>query len=186
MSKECPACTSPHREEIERRLTAKESVRAISRWLLEEKKETISKSTLYNHGQLHIAQAKAFADKLLSIPRLFVVPSPLVPSLEDVPSDKALPPLEALAHVQNKALFVVDAMAQRMATGGITPQEVTLFNASLKEARQAAKHRHELVYGKKYVVQNQAPTRPELKEVSTEALKARRDELMRQLKESDK
>lgn len=186
MAKSCPACTSPNREEIERRLKAKDSVRSISKWLLAEKNEVIPFSTLFKHSNVHMIQAANFVDKLLSIPKLFVVPSPLMPSKDDLPSDSALPPLEALAHVQNKALFVVDALSARMATGGITPQEVTLYNASLKEARQAAKHRHELVFGKRYHVTHETPRNPQLKEASTQDIKKRLEELKRAKKERER
>lgn len=181
MAKNCRACTSPNREEIERRLKANESVRSISRWLLEEKQESIPKSTLFDHAQQHMNQAAAFADKLLSIPKLKLALAP-APREEGLPSDTALPPLEALAHIQNKALQIVDALTDEKA-GGFTPQMVSLLMGTLKEARQAAKHRHELVFGKKYVV-TQSVTRPELKEASTEDLEKRRQELLQKQKES--
>lgn len=182
MAKECPACTSPNREEIERRLKAKESFRSVSKWLLAEKSEVIPYSTLFKHSQAHMSQAEKFADKLLSIPKIKLALAPS-PQEERPPSDLSLPPLEALAHVQNTALKVADALVDLISSGGVSSQEVTLFNGVLKEARQAAKNRHELVHGKKYHITNSGPAKPELAEATTDSLKARREELLRQQKE---
>lgn len=184
MAKDCPACTSPHRAEIEARLRAKESVRSVSRWLLAEKNEVIAKSTLHKHAQGHLAVPSQFASQVFSLPRLIAVPAPEpeTPEPTGLPSDTALPPLEALAYVQNKAIAVIDAMSKDLKNGVpvlVSPQQVSLFNGTLKEARQAAKHRHELVFGKKYVVQNETPRDPVLKASSTDDLKKRLDELKR-------
>jgi nucleotide-binding universal stress UspA family protein len=162
----CPACTSPHRAEIESRLRAKESVRSISAWLLADKKETITKSTL----------ASAFAAKVLSLPRVALALAP-EPEQEGLPSETALPPLEALAAVQNKALKIVEALEKHMESAGVTASQVTLFNGVMKELRQAAKNRHELVNGRKYVLNGEVIVKTELKEASTDDLKKKRDEL---------
>jgi hypothetical protein len=180
MAKDCPACISPHRAEIEARLKGKESVRSVSRWLLSEKSELIPKSTLHKHAHEHLALPSLFAAKLLSLPRLVAALTPS-PQTESLPSDTALPPLEALAHIQNKAIAVFDALTDDMGEAGLSPQQVSLFTGTLKEARQAAKNRHELVHGKKYVVNAQVVTRPELKDASTEDLAKKRDEIKRGL-----
>lgn len=172
----CPACTSPHRAEIESRLRAKESVRSISAWLLADKKETITKSTLHRHSREHIALASAFAAKVLSLPRVALALAPEPPQ-EGLPSETALPPLEALAAVQNKALKIVEALEKHMESAGVTASQVTLFNGVMKELRQAAKNRHELVNGRKYVLNGEVIVKTELKEASTDELKKKRDEL---------
>jgi hypothetical protein len=188
LAKDCPACTSPHRAEIETRLRAKESVRSVSRWLQTEKNETIAKSTLHKHAQGHLAVPSQFASKVFPLPRL-VAPSPPSQEVEapvsGLPSDSALPPLEALAYVQNKAIEVIDALSPHMNNGLVSPQLVSLFNGTMKEARQSAKHRHELVYGKKYVVHDEA-RHPALKGLSNEELLRRRDELRRQREERER
>lgn len=185
MSKECPVCISPHRVEIEQRLKAKESYRGIARWLKAEHAQTIPHTTIYNHSQTHMALAEKFADKLLSIPKIRLALAP-VPQGERLPSDISLPPLEALAHIQNIALDVVDALADQMNEAGLSSQQVSLFTGTLKEARQAAKHRHELVHGKKYIVEEKDRRHPDLKVRSTEELLRRREELRRLREERDR
>lgn len=164
----CPACTSPNRGDIEAKLKAKESYRSIAKWLQAERGETIAHTTIFKHGQEHMGQAAAFADKLLSLPKLVLALNPV--REEGPPSDNSLPPLEALAKVQNKAFDIMNAMDLG---SGITPQEVTLFLGCMKSAAMVAKHRHELVFGRKYVVETKPTHHPALKENSTDELKAR-------------
>ncbi len=189
MAKDCPACTSPHRAEIETRLRAKESVRSVSRWLLTEKNEAIAKSTLHKHAQGHLAVPSQFASKVFPLPRL-VAPLPSPEEVEaptsSLPSDSALPPLEALAYVQNRAIEVIDAILPKdFIPAVMSPQQVSLLNGALKEARQSAKHRHELVYGKKYVM-HEEPRHPALKGLSDEELLRRREELKRKREERER
>lgn len=181
---QCSVCLSPHRDEIERRLKAKESVRSVSRWLEETHKERIPKSTLYDHMQRHLAVPTKFAEKVFSIPRL--VPPPLPIKDENPPSALTLPPLEALALVQDRALQISGRVHNVLTQEQgilLTPQLVTLYLGSLKEARQAAKHRHELVFGKKYVVENQNPRPAALKNTPTDELRERL-EILKKRKEA--
>lgn len=177
MAKDCSVCISPNRAEIEARLKRKEPVRSVSRWLLEEKQETISKSSLLRHAQDHLALPSEFASKAFSLPRL-VPPVPVEPTSEELPAvATTLAPLDALANIQDKAMKILDDLAPKMTSEGLTPPLVSLFNGVMKEARQAAKHRHELVNGKKYVGQINIQTNATLKEAPTDELKKKRDEL---------
>lgn len=180
MSKACSVCSSKHRAEIEERLKKEESFRSISAWLLQEKGEVVPKTTLHTHAKNHQALASAFVKQLFSAPRLQVISGGKKEKEDALPSDTSLPPLEALAFVQNKAVKVLDALAEKMEEDGLTPQQVTLWNGCMKEARQAAKNRHELVHGKWYhLTGNLNPTRrDDLKDLSTQELEKLEQELL--------
>lgn len=184
-SKGCPICRSPFREEIEKRLQAKESLRAISSWLLASKDTSVAISSLSDHSRVHMSLAAEFAKQLLSQPTTRVSPS--LKDTEPLPSEEALPPLEALALVQNKSITLLESLEAQMKDTGITPPQVTLWNGALRMAGAAAKARQELIYGKKITLTgNVSVVRPELKALSLEELKAKRDELRRkQQAESD-
>lgn len=59
----CLACKSPKRAEIDRRLLAGESHRAVSRWLAEEG-ESISRESLRNHAIEHLSVADDIARRV--------------------------------------------------------------------------------------------------------------------------
>ncbi len=182
MARPCPVCSSKHREEIEQRLTNKEPVRSISAWLLKEKDESIGKSTLSEHHRVHMGIVSQFADQLFKGPRTQVS---LNPSSDKLPSEEALPPLEALALVQNKAITVIEGLEAKMQSDGLTPPQVTLWNGSMRIAGAAAKARQELIYGKKFTITHQNTGKPGLKEASDEELKKRREELLKQKQEEE-
>ena len=172
----CPICHSPFREEIEERLKKKEPLRSISSWLSSEKGAKAAISSLSDHARSHIALPSAFVEKALSLPRTHVqAPSA---SSGELPSADALPPLEALALVQTKAISVLNGLSPQ--GEGLTPQEVSLWNGAARVAGAAAKARQELIFGKKINVSHQTPVKPGLKILSDEELHQRREQLLQE------
>lgn len=189
MARPCPICASRYREEIEQRLQAKDSVRAISAWLQNEKGEHVTKDIIWTHGRSHMALQSELGKQLAAVVSLPTPPpSPLFLVPQPAPSGP-LSPLDTLAKTQEVALRLVDKLSAEMlddALGNpvaviveLSPVKTSLLIAALKEARTSAKNRHELVYGKKLVIDAKVETHAALKGLSTDELTRKRDELRR-------
>lgn len=162
MAKQCPVCASRYREEIEQRLQAKEPVRVLSAWLQKEKDEVIGKSTLADHAKLHMALASALITQVA--PALY----------EDL-----LPSVQAIGTYEQCANQLYAHLSQKVLENKpLEPGEALILNASMRERRQNAVARHVLVHGHKVAITgNVKIVKPELKALSLEELKAKRDEL---------
>lgn len=164
----CPVCRSPHRAELERRLQDKEPLRSISAWALEQG-QRIAISSLSEHSRFCQGVPSAWAKETLPPPAETIsLPEPR----------EVLPAVQALEHYETEASRLYDTIVQKVLQGApLSPGYALIFAAAMKERRQCAQARHVLVHGRKVTVQGHLNTRPDLKSLSTEELKARLSQL---------
>ena len=145
-SAQCRACNSPHRAEIDARLLAGQSGRAVSAWLATEG-ERIPHQGLSNHRGEHLdARAEAVALIEAAAPAFTVAVGKVV-------ADVAV-----LNEVAEIALAAARPLGQKLADGqSLTQPMATAFAAALANARGAVTDRHELLYGKRLNVESNAP-----------------------------
>jgi hypothetical protein len=133
-STRCKACNSPHRPEIDQRLLAGESTRAVAEWL-ESLSEEVSYVSLARHKLEH-CNASAEARAQLEASR---------PAFQDATA-KIVADVRLLDEVAGLAIH----HARRFKESPPSSQaDATVFAASLREARAAVVARHEILHGKK-------------------------------------
>jgi len=159
-SSRCRACNTPHRAEIDVRLLAGESARAVSSWLDTTHGERIPFQGLANHKAEHLdAHTEAVA-------RIEAAATPVF----EAAVQKVVADVVVLNEVAEIALTTARDLAKQVRSGKCSQPIATAYAASLANARGAVTDRHELLYGKKLNVESNtpAPTAPE-----AEALHAR-------------
>lgn len=152
-SARCRACNTPHRVDIDARLLAGESARAVSSWLDATHGERIPFQGLANHKSEHLdALGEAVA-------RIEAAAAPVFEgAVQKVVADAAV-----LNEVAEIALATARDLAKQVRSGKCSQPIATAYAASLANARGAVTDRHELLYGKKLNVESNqpAPTAPE-------------------------
>lgn len=133
-SNQCRACRSTRRPEIDRRLLAGDSTRAVSSWLAGVG-ETISHVSLANHKLAHLAVVEEARAQIEAARPAF-----------DAAVTKVVADVSLLDEIAGMAIAAARAFPQPPAD---MPGAV-VFTASLREARMAVVAKHELLYGKKY------------------------------------
>lgn len=177
----CKACASQHRAEIDGQLVRGESGRAVSAWLEKTHGEKIDFTGLVNHRTRHLnvvgevrerlddrlEEAKAAARKQREAERDERAAEN--PEREEAVLD-TLDSVDVLTRLAAIGLRVVESLADEMtspvnlppgerpdgapaARVGIDPAKVALFTGCMRETRQAAVAKHELLHGKKLEVE---------------------------------
>lgn len=141
-SSKCRACNSAHRAEIDRRLLAGESARAVAEWLAAAG-ERLSFVALANHKAAHL-DVTAEAAKIVEAS---------VPAF-NAAVEKVVADVGVLNEVASIGLRVAKALEAAVSSGKITQPVATAFGAALSNARAAVTERHEILYGKKLEVTN--------------------------------
>lgn len=149
----CKACNSPHRPEIDARLLAGESTRAVSAWLAQAHGEQIPHQGLLNHRTEHCDARAAAASRVEATAPVFEA------AVERIVADASV--LDEVA-----AIALRTARALEPVVGGkdARPSMATVvaFNGALSNARAAVTDRHEMLHGKRVEVTGQVePTDPE-------------------------
>lgn len=146
-STRCRPCNSAHRVEIDAKLLAGESTRAVSTWLAEIHGEKIPHQALTNHRAEHLdVRAEAAAQVAAAAPVFEAAVAKIVADVAvlDEVASIALDVARTLApHVRNSAAKVSQPTA-------------TVFAAALANARAAVTDRHEMLHGKKLEVTDSA------------------------------
>ena len=140
-SAKCRACNSAHRAEVDARLLAGESTRAVSAWLSETHGERIPHQGLLNHRGEHLnARAEAAAIVEAATP-VFVA------AVERIVADTVV-----LDDVASIALDAARSLLPIIKSGKPPMAVSVAFTGALSNARAAVTDRHEMLHGKKLEV----------------------------------
>lgn len=159
-SSRCRACNSERRAEIDRRLLAGESARAVAEWL-SSAGEKLSYVALANHKASHL-DVPAEAAKIVE------AASPAF----DAAVRKVVADVAVLDEVASIGLRVARALEPAVSSGKITQPVATAFGAALSNARAAVTERHELLYGKKVEVTGVGPSQDDVEDLHRRAAAA--------------
>lgn len=132
-------CRSANRAEIDRRLLAGETLASLVAWL-GELGERVSTASLSRHNSRHLAVTDE-ARRLLEERR-----APIEAAAKAIVDDA-----DTLAEVAAIGLEVARALKWKMTDPEVKRSlpDVQLFTGALREAREAASARHEVLNGKK-------------------------------------
>lgn len=163
-SSQCRACNSPHRPEIDRRLLAGESTRAVAAWLA-TLGERFTHQALTNHRAEHLdARAEAAARVAAATP------------VYEAAVAKIVADASVLDEVAGIALRTARALEPVVSDPAQKPSMalVVAFTGALSNARAAVTDRHEMLHGKKVeLTGGGAETDPEALYARVAALAAR-------------
>jgi hypothetical protein len=139
-SAQCKACNSKQRAEIDRRLLAGESSRAVSAWLASAG-ETISHVGLTRHKASHLNVVEEAKARIAEATPVFEE------GVQRVVAEASL--LDEIASVGMR----VARGLEKAVTAGPSMAQATAFGMALREARTAVVAKHELLHGKKLNVE---------------------------------
>lgn len=142
-SARCRACNSAHRPEIDQRLLAGDSARAVSSWLSDTHGERIPFQALANHKGEHLQVFDAAAAIVEAAAPVF-----------EAAVAKIVADASVLNEVAEHSLTVVRGLAPLMKdpNAKVSMATAVVFNGALSNARAAVMDRHELLHGKKLQV----------------------------------
>lgn len=142
----CRACTSPHREEIDRRLLAGETSRQVAEWLASQG-EVLSHVAVASHKKKHLDLVRE-AKKQIAVAVQDTQGSPL-PIDGSVVFQQAVQKVVADVGMLDELAGISINIARRFYEElPKTMPQATVFTAALREARQCVVARHELLNGK--------------------------------------
>jgi hypothetical protein len=140
----CRACASSHRAELDRKLLAGDSTRAVSAWLEREHGERIPFQAIAIHKAKHCnAPAEALARVEQAKVQLEAARPAFEASVAKITAD-----VELLDELATMTVGVARVLGPGIHTDP-SPQQARVFLGALKEAREAVVAKHELLHGKK-------------------------------------
>jgi hypothetical protein len=143
---QCKVCNSPHRAEIDRRLLAGETVRAVAAWLSSIGEPT-GKSSVASHKASHLAVLQEARERVAKASKAAAEPV-FEEAVQKVVAEVGL--LDEMASI---GAGVVRSLQDEAKAGNLTMPQVALFNGCMKETREAVKTKHELLEGQKVTLE---------------------------------
>ena len=143
-SAKCKVCNSPHREEIDARLLEGWSTRKVAAWVYDTYGERISPAGIYRHKTAHLNvldEAKARMEAIK-------------PKFEEAVKE-TLDEIRTLDEIARLGLEVARSLLPLVKdpAARVSKARADIWAASLREAREAMRVKHEILEGKKVNVE---------------------------------